>query len=112
MEIEISKLKVQSADSYIQERWGVENHPNYHALKGDLYTLEGWCKVLKQDWRERLFILMWVYMFIKEEGQTKPISVDKNFRIITGHKRAAAMLVLGHLTIKVNVVDYEKIGQE
>ena len=112
MEIEISKLKVLSEDEYIKGWWTIANHPNYHALKGDLYPLEEWCKVIKQDWRERLFRLMWVYMFIKEEGQTKPIDVDKNFRIITGHKRAAAMLALGHKTIKVNVVDYEKIGQK
>ena len=112
MEIEILKLTVLSEDNYIKEGWDVENHPNYYALQGDINPLEAWCKVLKQDWHDRMFRLLWVYNFIKTVGQTRPIDVDKNFRIITGHKRAAAMLALGHKTIKVNVVDYEKIGQK
>ena len=107
MEIEISKLSVSKEEGrYV--RW----HPNYRVLKGNLPIFQDWCKTINQDWRERLFRILWVYMFIKEEGQTRPIDVDKNFRIITGHKRAAAMLAQGHKTIKVNIVDYEKIGQK
>ena len=112
MEIEISKLKVLSEDEYIEDGSLINWHPNYSALAGDLPDFQAWCDVINQDWRERLFRLLWVYTFIKEEGQTRPIDVDKNFKIITGHKRASAMLVLGHKTIKVNIIDYEKIGQK
>ena len=111
MDIEILELTTEH-DQYIKKGSRIWDHPNYFALEGQLKPLQRWCKVIKQDWRERMFRLMWVYMFIKKEGQTRPIDVDKNFRIITGHKRASAMLVLGHKTIKVNIIDYEKIGQK
>ena len=111
MEIEIEKLTI-AEDPFIKDGGGIKAHPNYWALIGSSAYLVAWCEFIKQDWQDRMFRLLWVYMFIKEEGQTRPIDVDKNFKIITGHKRAAAMLALGHKTIKVNVIDYEKIGQK
>ena len=112
MEIEISKLQIAYDEGYLKGCPSIDQHPNYKALVGDITKIQEWCKTLKQDWHDRMFRLLWVYNFIKTEGQTRPIDVDKNFRIITGHKRASAMLALGHKTIKVNVVDYEKIGQK
>lgn len=112
MEIEISKLQLARGDRYLEECPNMNFHPNYFALVGNLEPLQKWCIYLNQDWRDRMFRLLWVYNFMKNEGQTKPIAVDKNFRIITGHKRAAAMLALGHKTIDVKIIDYEKIGQK
>lgn len=112
MEIEISKLKVASEDKFIKDGSGIAEHPNYQALTGMISFLMEWCQVINQDWRDRMFRLLWVYNFMKNEGQTKPIAVDKNYKIITGHKRAAAMLAQGHKTIDVKIIDYEKIGQK
>ena len=97
MDIKISDLHITSNDPW-KDAW-VENHgdsvfssPEYYYYKREGDKLKDW-PLLSRFHRVRRMELVWDS--IMEWGQIEDIEVDGN-RIISGHKRAAAMAVLGH----------------
>ena len=106
MYVKIKDLKFDSEDDWLIN-WAKENgdsinkHPIYLALQGDRMPLHKWCTARKDIWlMERLDLVMDVYKSLIRYGQLEPIKINKNNKIITGHKRACCMLIMGKDEIK------------
>ncbi len=107
-EVDIRSLKFSSEDSWL-DAWGkqkghnITSHPIYLALKGNNKPLQNWCNARKDIWMmERMDLVMDVYKSLIRYGQIEPIEIDGNV-IVTGHKRACCMLVMGKGKIKAEV---------
>jgi len=99
-ELSITALKYEAGDAWLKSYgekngFGIDKHPLYLALKGDVMTLHKWCNSRQDIWTmERLDLLFDVYKSLIRYGQLKPIVVKDGF-IVTGHKRACCLLIMG-----------------
>ena len=107
-EVDIKSLKFNN----IEDDWlaqyarnngnSIEKYPLYLALKGDKKPLEKWCAFRQDVWlMERLDLLMDIYKSLIRYGQIEPIVINKNMEIVSGHKRACCLLIMGKDKIKV-----------
>ena len=101
----ITALKYDAEDDWLKS-WAKEHgntmstHPLYLALKGDRFPLHKWCNFRGDIWlMERISLLLDVYRSLIRYGQIEPIEV-KDGVIVTGHKRAACLMIMGKETIK------------
>lgn len=107
-ELSITALKYEAVDEWLKSYgekngFGIDKHPLYLALKGDFMTLHEWCNSRQDIWTmERLDLLFDVYRSLIRYGQLEPIVV-KNGVIVTGHKRACCLLIMGRDKIKVEL---------
>lgn len=102
----ITALKVTSRDKWLTERIGrvgdsIFTHPNYLYLKGNKELIDEWIAYLKRPEGYRRKILDNLVEDIKKNGQLESIVIDKEMRILNGHKRTSVMAFLGHEKIKV-----------
>ena len=112
MDIPIYKLRISVTPDdkwgleYIR-RWGdsIMTSPQFMYLHGmGSYCLER-SKAMGIPENYTAGPLMQVLKSIMEQGQKEPILIYRDFRINTGHKRAACMLFLGRDFIKAEYVD-------
>ena len=106
IEVSITSLKFSSEDVWLTQ-WAkdggglITNHPIYLALKGDRMPLHKWCTFRRDIWlMERLDLVMDVYKSLIRYGQLEPIIITRDNVIVSGHKRACCLLIMGHKTIK------------
>ncbi len=108
-DVPIRSLRFTSEDSWLNA-WGkqkgqnITSHPIYLALRGDKTPLHNWCTARKDIWMmERLDLVMDVYKSLIRYGQIIPIEIDSKNRIITGHKRACCLLIMGKDKIRAEI---------
>jgi len=113
IEVSISDLKITSEDGWL-DNWiaehgdSVGNSPQYRALRFHFDPLVDWfadvADLKHHDMYDRIKRLFDVYVSLRDEGQKEPILIYSDMRIVSGHKRAAALHVLGKKTIKAQIV--------
>ena len=105
-EVDIKDLKFDVEDDWLREYANkngnsIDKHPLYLALKGDKSILDQWCTYLKNIWlMERIDLLLDVYKSLIRYGQLEPIRLKADKTIITGHKRACVLLIMGKDKVK------------
>lgn len=108
----ITSLKYSYEDGWLEnyaleEGQGIDKHPLYLALKGNIEPLIGWCNSRDNlEIEDRLDKLFEVYKSLILNGQLEPIVITKDNVIVTGHKRSCCFLNMGKEKIKAI---YEKI---
>lgn len=107
--IKIKKLRFERGDVWLKayadkSRGGdfIEYHPLYLALRGNIQPLDKWCSASGETiWLlERIDALIYVLRSLIRFGQLEPIVITKDNVIVTGHKRACCLLIMGKKTIK------------
>jgi len=111
--VSISDLKITSEDPWL-DKWiadcgdSVARSPQCHALRFHFAPFLAWFDdvlLLKHhDMYDRIKRLFDVYVSLRDEGQKEPIRIYSDMRIVSGHKRAAALHVLGKKFIKAQIV--------
>jgi hypothetical protein len=112
--VRIKDLRITYEDEWL-EKWvslvgdGVYESPQYLALVGVVTPFDRWMEFRGLSASDRYVGLMGVYSSIKKDGQKEPIKIYKDMRINTGHKRSAALAILGHEYIDAEYVpdDYK-----
>lgn len=78
-------------------------HPLYLAVRGDKVPLEKWCAFRQDIWMmERLSLIFDVYKSLIRYGQLEPILINIDMELISGHKRAICLLLMGYTMIKAS----------
>lgn len=96
-DIWLKNYQKQHGDSVI-------THPNYKAIIGNDVFLQLWFNSLGLDWKKQMDSLLELLDDIKNNGIKKPIKIYKDYRINTGHKRAAIALFLGYSLIEAEII--------
>lgn len=109
IEVPITSLRFERGDiwlnAYADKRRGgdfIEFHPLYLALRGNIKPLDKWCAASGESiWLlERIDAIIYVYRSLIRFGQLEPIVITKDNVIVTGHKRACCLMIMGKKTIK------------
>ena len=107
-DVSITSLKFSAEDDWLKDLAkkdnSITNHPIYSALKGDRMPLHQWSTFRGDIWlMERLDLVFDVYKSLIRYGQLEPIEIDKDNIIISGHKRACCLLIMGKEKISAKI---------